>query len=191
MMDKNRTDDTAAEHTGGAISVLTDDHNRLRGLFQYFSQLEGIGPTPERINVAEDICKELVIHSTIEEELFYPAVRAAIEDRELINEAEVEHATAKYLIQQLLPIEKDDLRFCAKLAVLREYVKHHMDEEEKKILPKAKHANLDLMVLGQLLKDRREALRDQLKTVEHIVGFEPVKHFVGRRVPGTAAAQRP
>lgn len=190
MMEKNRTDDTAAEHNGGAIDVLTDDHNRVRNLFGYFAQLEGSGPTAERITVAEEICKELVVHTTIEEELFYPAVRVAIDDRELINEAEVEHGGAKYLIQQLLPVEKDDLRFCAKIAVLREYVKHHMDEEEKKIFPRVKQANFDLIVVGQMLMDRREELRNRLKTAEQIVGFEPVKYFVGRPGAATAANQR-
>jgi hemerythrin-like domain-containing protein len=179
-MDANDTDDTAAEHSGGAINVLTDDHNRVRGLFRYLAQLEGVGATDERINVVEAICKELVIHSTIEEELFYPAARIAIDESELINEAEVEHGTAKYLIRQLLPTNKNDVRFCAKLAVLREYVKHHMDVEEKEIFPKVKQAKLDLPALAQQLIDRRDALRDQLKSPEHVIGFEPVKYFVGR-----------
>jgi hypothetical protein len=66
-------------------------------LFRYFAQLEGSGPTKEQMNVAQDICKELVIHSTIEEELFYPAARKMIAANDLIDEAEVEHGTAKYL----------------------------------------------------------------------------------------------
>jgi hemerythrin superfamily protein len=181
MNGKKIDDDTAAEHSGGAINVLTDDHNRVRGLFKYFAQLEGAGPTPEKINVAQDICKELMIHAAIEEELFYPAARIALGgDSELINEAEVEHGAAKYLIRQLLDTNKDDVQLTAKVTVLDEYVKHHIDEEEKKIFPKVKQAKLDLSVLGQALQDRREALREQLKTVEHIRGFEPVKYFVGQ-----------
>jgi hemerythrin superfamily protein len=180
-MSKKEVDNTAAEHTGGAINLLTDDHNRVRGLFRYFAQLEGPGPTPEKINVVQDICKELVIHAAIEEDLFYPAARIALGDEsELINEAEVEHGSAKYLVRQLLETNKDDIRFSAKVKVLDEYVKHHMDEEEKKIFPKVKQSKLDLAVLGQALLDRRDALREQLKTVEHLTGFEPVKYFVGR-----------
>jgi hemerythrin superfamily protein len=179
LMDKNDTDDTAAEHSGGAVNVLTDDHNRVRGLFKYFAQLEGAGPTDARITVVEDICKELIIHAAIEEEIFYPAARNAIKDDELINEAEVEHATAKYLIQQLLPVNKSDARFFAKVTVLREYIKHHMDEEEKEIFPKVKQSKLDLSALGQQLMERKEALRNQLKTSEQVIGFEPVKYFVG------------
>jgi hemerythrin superfamily protein len=179
-MDKKEVDNTAAEHSSGAITVLTDDHNRVRGLFRYFAQLDGLGATDERANVVVDICKELVIHAAIEEELFYPAARIATGDNELINEAEVEHGTAKYLIRQLLPIDKKDVRFCAKVAVLREYVKHHMDEEEKVIFPKVKHTALDLTALAQHLIERRDALRTELKTADHIVGFEPVKYFVGR-----------
>jgi hemerythrin superfamily protein len=179
LMDKNDTDDTAAEHSGGAVNVLTDDHNRVRGLFKYFAQLEGAGPTDARITVVEDICKELIIHAAIEEEIFYPAARNAIKDDELINKAEVEHATAKYLIQQLLPVNKSDARFFAKVTVLREYIKHHMDEEEKEIFPKVKQSKLDLSALGQQLMERKEALRNQLKTSEQVIGFEPVKYFVG------------
>jgi hemerythrin superfamily protein len=180
-MSKKEIDNTAAEHSGGAINVLTDDHNRVRGLFRYFAQLGGPGPTAEKINVVQDICKELVIHAAIEEELFYPAARIALGDEsELINEAEVEHGSAKYLVRQLLDTNRDDIRFNAKVKVLDEYVKHHLDEEEKKIFPKVKHSKLDLAVLGQALQDRREALRDQLKTAQHIRGFEPVKYFVGK-----------
>jgi hemerythrin superfamily protein len=180
LMDRNDTDDTAAEHSGGAINVLTDDHNRVRGLFKYFAQLEGTGPTAARITVVEDICKELIIHAAIEEEVFYPAARNAINDNELINEAEIEHATVKYLIQQLLPVNKGDARFFAKVTVLREYTKHHMDEEEKEIFPKVKHAKLDLSALGKQLMDRKGALRGQLNSPEQVIGFEPVKYFVGR-----------
>jgi hemerythrin superfamily protein len=181
MNGKKVDDDTAAEHAGGAVHVLTDDHNRVRGLFRYLAQLEGAGPTKEKINLVQDICKELVIHAAIEEELFYPAARIALgEDSELINEAEVEHGAAKHLIRQLLETNKDDVRLNAKVTVLDEYVKHHIDEEEKKVFPKVKQAQLDLMVLGQALQDRREALREQLKTVEHVVGFAPVKYFVGK-----------
>jgi hemerythrin superfamily protein len=179
-MDSNDRDDTAAEHSGGAINILTDDHNKVRGLFKYFAQLEGPGPTDARITVVQNICAELTIHAAIEEELFYPAARNAIDDEELIDEAEVEHATAKHLIQQLLPVNKDDSHFCAKVAVLREYTKHHMNKEETEIFPKVKHAKLDLSALGQQFMDRKKALRDQLKTPEQVIGFEPVKYFVGK-----------
>jgi hemerythrin superfamily protein len=180
LMDAKDKDDTAAEHSTPAITVLTDDHNRVRALFRYFAQLEGPGPTRERMNVVEEICKELVIHSTIEEELFYPAARKIIDGKELINEAEVEHGTAKFLIRQLLATNLNDGHFCAKVKVLREYVKHHMDEEEKEMFPKVKHARADLSALEQQMIARREVLREMLKTTENIVGFEPVKYFVGR-----------
>lgn len=163
-----------------AVSVLTEDNNRVRGLFRYFAQLEGSGVTDERANVAIDICKELVIHAAMEEELLYPAARTAIGDNDLINQAEIEQGTTKFLIRQLLPINKSDERFNAKVTVLREYVKHHMDEEEKVMLPRLKHTKIDLDALGRQLAERREALRDELKTADHLVGFEPLKYFVGR-----------
>jgi hemerythrin superfamily protein len=180
VMATHDKDDTAAEHTGGAINVLTDDHNKVRDLFKYYAQLDGTGPTDAKFTVVEDICNELTIHAAIEEELFYPAARAAIHDNDLINEAEIEHATLKYLIQQLIPVNKGDERFIAKVTVLREYTKHHMNEEEAEIFPKVKRSKLDLSALGQQLMDRKKALRDQLKTPEQVVGFEPVKYFVGK-----------
>ena len=178
-MAKQDKDDTAAEHTEG-IKELTDDHNRVRDLFKYFAQLEGAGPTDARITVVEDICKELTIHAAIEEELFYPAARAAINDNELINEAEIEHAVLKYLMQQLIPANKSDERFLAKVTVLREYAKHHMNAEETEVFPRVKRSKLDLAALDQELAVRKKALRDQLKTPEQVIGFEPVKYFVGR-----------
>jgi hemerythrin superfamily protein len=180
VMATHDKDDTAAEHTGGAINVLTDDHNKVRDLFKYYAQLDGAGPTDAKFTVVEDICKELTIHAAIEEELFYPAARAAIDDNDLINEAEIEHATLKYLMQQLIPVNKGDERFTAKVTVLREYTKHHMNEEEAEIFPKVKRSKLDLSALGQQLMDRKIALRDQLKTPEQVIGFEPVKYFVGK-----------
>jgi hemerythrin superfamily protein len=184
-MDRNDTDDTAAGHSSEAIAVLTDDHNRVRGLFQYFAKLKGATATDEKMTVVLDICKELIIHAAIEEELFYPAARSAIDDDDLIDEAEVEHATAKYLIGQLLPIDKDDPRFNAKVTVLREYVKHHMNEEETEIFPKVKQANIDQHALAQQLMERKEELRNQLTTPEQLIGFEPVKYFVGTSQPSS------
>jgi hemerythrin superfamily protein len=180
LMSEKKVDNTAAEHSTPALRVLADDHDRVRALFRYFAQLEGTGPTTERLNIAQDICKELVIHSTIEEELFYPAARIALGENNLINEAEVEHGAAKYLIRQLLATNTEDAFFCAKVKVLREYVKHHMDEEEKEIFPKLKQAKADMSALEQRLIARREELRGLLKTAGHLIGFEPVKYFVGR-----------
>ncbi|TFW35156.1 hemerythrin domain-containing protein [Massilia horti] len=185
-MDKNHANDTAEQPAGDAISVLCDDHNRLRGLFKYFGQLKGDGATTERMNVAEEICKELLIHTIIEEELFYPAAREVVTD-ELIDEAQVEHDAAKHLMQQLIPMRQDNSHFCAKMAVLRESVKHHMEEEEEYVFPKVKSSRLDLAMLGKELLQRRTELRDELKTVGNLVGFQPVKHFVGKQRGGSAA----
>ncbi|MEN3292605.1 MAG: hypothetical protein V7642_1858, partial [Burkholderiales bacterium] len=117
------------------------------------------------------ICTELTIHAVIEEELFYPAARSAIGDRGLIDEAEIEHATAKFLIRQLMPVKEGDAQFSAKVTVLREYVKHHINEEENEIFPKARQAKLDLPGLGRQLRDRKKQLQDQLKTPEQVIAF--------------------
>jgi hemerythrin-like domain-containing protein len=98
----------------------------------------------------------------VEEELFYPAVRDAIDADDLLDEAEVEHASAKQLITELAAMQPGDDLYDAKFTVLGEYVKHHVDEEEHEIFPKAKKAKIDLEALGDDLRTRKQELRDEL-----------------------------
>jgi hemerythrin superfamily protein len=161
----------ANENSGDAIDLLTEDHKKVKQLFKDFAQLKGTAPTAAMIDIAQAICTELTIHAAIEEELFYPAARKAINDGGLIDEAEIEHATVKFLIKQLMPAKEGDAQFTAKVTVLREYTKHHINEEENEMFPKIKQAKADLSALGQQLRDRKKQLQDQLKTPEQVVAF--------------------
>ena len=105
------------------------------------------------------VCEDLKVHTTLEEEIFYPAVRAAIEYEDILNEAAVEHETAKMLIEQLENSGPDDPNYFATFTVLGEYVMHHVKEEEGEMFPQAKKAeDLDLDALGEQMKSRKDEL---------------------------------
>ena len=100
----------------------------------------------------------MTVHATIEEEIFYPAVRKAIKDNDLMNEATVEHASAKDLIAQIKGMDAGDEMFDAKVTVLGEYINHHVKEERSDMFIKVRKTKLDLVKLGQQLQLRKEAL---------------------------------
>jgi hypothetical protein len=111
--------------------------------------------------IVEPACAELELHATLEEELFYPALREAVdeEDQEMMEEARIEHDTAKQLIAQLRDLEPGEPAYAASFTVLSEYVKHHVQEEESEIFKAAKRAKLDLKELGDTFEQRRGQLQ--------------------------------
>jgi len=141
-----------------AISMLIEDHKKVKKMFMDFEKLmKSEGKEAEKGSLVAKICEELTIHTQIEEELFYPAVRAAINDDDLMDEADVEHAGAKDLIAQLEDMEPGDDHYDAKVTVLGENIDHHVMEEQDEMFPKAKKAKLDLAALGaQMLKRKQE-----------------------------------
>ncbi len=146
-----------------AISMLMADHKRVQQLFDEFKEIEDdTSMDEEKADLVEQICMELTLHAQLESEIFYPAMRKAIEDQELIDEADVEHDTAKYLISQLESMEPGDDHFEAKVCVLAELVNHHIEEEQNNIFPQAKKADMNLNALGDTMRKRKEALMDNL-----------------------------
>lgn len=138
-----------------AIELLTEDHENVKALFQQFEQAGDKAYASKR-KLATQICLELTKHATAEEELFYPAVRAAGgENEDLVDEALVEHASAKELIAQILAMESHDELFDVKVKVLSEQIDHHVEEEEGEMFPKAKKAKLDLVALGEAIEARK------------------------------------
>ena len=139
-----------------AITLLTEDHEQVKSLFEQYEEL-GDRAHASKQRLALKICEELTKHSTIEEEIFYPAVRRAAKGNEdLIDQSIVEHASAKELIAQLMQMDAGDELFDAKVKVLAEQVLHHVEEEEGTMFPKARHAKLDLMELGMQMAQRKE-----------------------------------
>jgi hemerythrin superfamily protein len=142
------------------LSILQDDHKRVQKLFKQFEKADRDDSEALR-EIAEMACAELEMHAALEEELFYPALREAIdeEEMELLEEARVEHDTAKQLIAQLRELQPGDARYAATFTVLGEYVMHHVEEEESDIFKQAKKAKLDLEALGEQLQERREQMQ--------------------------------
>jgi hemerythrin superfamily protein len=161
--------DTAHAHAEfeDAIALLTDDHKAVKKLFKSFEKLNEEKTSREtnkgKAELVGQICLELAVHAQIEEEIFYPAVRKAIDDSELMDEADVEHATAKELIAQLGTMKPGDDHYDAKVIVLSEYINHHVKEEEGEMFPQLRKTKLDLDALGKKLAKRKQELLEKLQ----------------------------
>ena len=141
-----------------AIKLLTEDHNKVKKLFKEFEKLSKKNDEEGKEELATQICKELTVHAQLEEEIFYPAVREAIDDDELMNEAMVEHTSAKDLIAQIQSMAASDPMYDAVVTVLGEYINHHVEEEQNEMFPKVQKSNMDLEELGLEMAERKEAL---------------------------------
>jgi hemerythrin superfamily protein len=153
---------TRSTQAQDAIAMLTADHKRVKTLFSEFDKLKEEGSDEEKSAIVEQICNELKIHAEIEEEIFYPAVREAIDDSDLMDEAIVEHAGAKELIAQLEEASPEDDLYDAKVTVLGEQIDHHVKEEEGDMFPKARKAKVDTEALGARMLKRRMALMQEM-----------------------------
>jgi hemerythrin superfamily protein len=143
-----------------ACDLLDADHKAVKKMFKEFGELtESRGNTREKKRrLAERICLELTVHAQIEEEIFYPAIRKAVKDELMMNEAEVEHMSAKDLIAQIEDMDAGDPMLDARVTVLGEYIDHHVKEERNEMFPKARASKVDLVKLRQQLEARKEAL---------------------------------
>ena len=157
--DTKRSTSTQAQD---AIAMLMADHKKVKKLFSDFDKLKEEGGDEEKSAIVDQICSELKIHTELEEEIFYPAVRKAIDDSDLMDEALVEHAGAKDLIAQLEDASPEDDLYDAKVTVLGEQIDHHVKEEEGSIFPKAKKAKVDTEALGSTMTKRKIALLDKM-----------------------------
>jgi hemerythrin superfamily protein len=137
----------------GAIELLKEQHDKVKKALKEFDKLER-EDTEAQMQLVQTVCEDLKVHTTLEEELFYPAAREAIDDEDLMNEAQVEHETAKMLIEQLENMGPDDPNFRATFTVLGEYVLHHVKEEEGEMFPEVKKTDLDLEELGSRMRRR-------------------------------------
>jgi hemerythrin superfamily protein len=149
-----------------AISMLKADHDKVKKMFKDFERMHEDEEDQEAEQLAKQICNELTVHATIEEEIFYPEVRGAIDDEDLMDEAEVEHASAKDLIGQIEQMEPSDELYDAKVTVLGEYINHHVREEEGEMFPKVKKAKVDTDELGQQMMERKQELAPESEEAE-------------------------
>jgi hemerythrin superfamily protein len=145
-----------------AIALLKEDHRTVEELFEKFEKASGEG---RKQSLAEEICLDLSVHAQIEEEIFYPACEGKV-DEDLLKESYVEHDGAKLLIAEILAGGPDDEFYDAKVKVLSEEIKHHVEEEEKRLeglFSQARKAGLDMDALGEQLALRKQQLTEQFK----------------------------
>jgi hemerythrin-like domain-containing protein len=176
---------TPASHAraSDALDLLKAEHQKVRNLFLEFESLKGLDDEDERKSeLVDEICYELTVHTMLEEEIFYPVLRSAIDDDEMMDEADVEHAGARELISQLEVMYPGDDHFDATVAVLGEEIGHHIEREEGELFEAARGAGIDLVGLAGQLAARREELEEDLSApAASLDGIAP--HDGSRRAP--------
>jgi hypothetical protein len=143
-----------------ALALLRDDHRKAAGLFAQFRKLEG--DDARKASVVAALCRELTVHAKVEEEIFYPAARTVLRDAALVDEADVEHATLRALVADLERMKPGDDHYDAKVTVLGEYVRHHVQEEQERLFAALRRTPLDFAVLGERIAARRRELEGAL-----------------------------
>ena len=166
-----------------ALELLKADHDKVKSLFREFEDLRGSDDEDERKGeLVDEICYELTVHTMIEDEIFYPVLRSVIDDDDMMDEADVEHAGARELISQLEVMYPCDDHYDATVTVLGEEIAHHIEKEEADMFDAARQAGLDLDELGEQLAARKEELDEDLSSpATSIDAIEP--RDGGRRQP--------
>ena len=152
-----------ASSKSDAVALLKSDHRKVEDLFEKYAKARG---GERKAALVKEICTELMVHTMIEEEIFYPALRGEAED-DVLDEAQVEHDGAKVLIAELLDSTPDESFYDAKVMVLKEEIKHHVKEEEKPsegLFAQARDADIDLKELGEQLAERKKELQGQFES---------------------------
>jgi hypothetical protein len=141
------------------LELLEQDHREVEEWFDEYDELKE--DDNRKGQLAEKICLALKVHAQIEEEIFYPQAREATKDNDLIDEALVEHATVKKLIGEIEAMEVNEELYDAKMRVLGEMVKHHINEEEEELFPEL--AKMDLNAVGKEIAERKEELMSEMR----------------------------
>ena len=152
-----RQSSATAKKPTDAIALLKADHKEVDAMFKAFEKTDDDAKKQE---LANNICLALTVHAQIEEEIFYPAAYEALDEDgdDLLDEAEVEHASCKALIAEIEAMSVGEPLFDAKVKVLGEYIKHHVEEEETELFPECRDAKMDLKALGEQLAMRKQEL---------------------------------
>ncbi len=154
---------SGSEGAVNAIDLLKQDHDDVDALFKDYQLLaDGDGDAGDRRALSTQICGMLAVHAMIEEEIFYPAARKANVDQDLLDEAEIEHGSAKELIAQIGAAQASDSLYDARVKVLCEYIRHHVKEEEGELFPACRKSEMDLAEIGTRLEKRKGQLMRKL-----------------------------
>jgi hemerythrin superfamily protein len=156
VLARKKSTSSRSPHTD-AVALLKADHRQVEEWFSQFSKTNGAS---KKQQLADKICEALTAHTTIEEEIFYPAFLDATQDKDMHHEAIVEHDGAKKLIAEIQSMSASDDYFDAKVTVLSEMIKHHVKEEEQPggMFAEAKKSDMDLQALGSQMRDRKKEL---------------------------------
>jgi hemerythrin superfamily protein len=154
------------ESETSAVELLKADHEEVENLFKQYESQKEEGNTAAKVRTAQLICVALTVHAAIEEEIFYPAARKALEKegKDLVDEAAVEHQSLKDIIGRLEIAPARDPLYDAGVKVLHEFVKHHGKEEENELLPKVRSSELNLEELGTKMLARKAQLLKPAET---------------------------
>lgn len=153
----------AQKESRDALQMLADDHRTVEALFEKYDNARGEAAQQK---IVQQICQELTIHAMVEEQVFYPGIREAVDD-DMMDEAQVEHDSAKTLILSLQQGSPSDAYYDAKVSVLKEQVEHHVYEEERQrgsIFAQVRKAEIDLVALGAQMAELKQQLLAQAKT---------------------------
>ncbi|MGI8809638.1 MAG: hemerythrin domain-containing protein [Acidimicrobiales bacterium] len=177
-----------------AVSLLTADHNRVRGLFARFQTAEEADDTVQMMELAAKIIVELEVHATIEEEIFYPAIQGADEElKDTVDEGIEEHHVAKTLMEEIKTLTPEDDAWVAKMKVLIESVEHHAGEEEEEMFPETRK-NFDkaaLEGLGTQLEARKAELGVPTAADKEHLSTEELKELAKEQeIPGRSSMDR-
>ncbi len=158
---KNPTKNKSAD----VINLLKADHKKVKDLFKEFEGMQDKQNSAEKKKeIVRQICQELTLHALAEEAIVYPAARKAIKDEDLMDEADVEHAGAKELIAQLETMNPEESHYNAKVTVLREYIEHHVKEEESEMFPKLQKSGVDRKEMAEELTHFKAEHEEEIKT---------------------------
>jgi hemerythrin superfamily protein len=155
---------TSAEKGPDAIALLKADHRAVEKLF---GQFEKARDDDRRKALADKICLELRVHMQIEEEIFYPVSRDFLKDDDIVDEAVVEHAAARDLMDEIEAMAPGEAFYDAKMTVLQEQIEHHVEEEETEYFPKVQKTKMDLKAVGTRMQARKEHLMTQMELGPH------------------------
>ena len=170
-----------------ATELLIDDHRCVDALFDAFDEADH---ADEQAEIVTRICRELTVHAELEEKLLYPASRDMLrgDDQDLVDEAFVEHASLKGLMMRLDGMKPSDALFKAYVTVLKEYVQHHVKEEEKEYFPKLRGSDLDLRAVGARMLTLKQELTSALSKLPVTRGKVTAKLLPGPPLEQRAAA---
>jgi hypothetical protein len=168
-----------------AVQMIRRDHKRVAGLFKKFDRAK---TSAAKKRIVEQLAKQLDMHSRLEEEIFYPAVRRELGEEDLVEEARKEHQEVKEIVQQLKQMDGEGDRFEATFSELVECIQHHVEEEEGELLPTVEESNMDLTQYGEQMSERKEELTEASRSRRSRGGLNrPPKSGSGRGRTRSAA----